>query len=339
MNITWLNRYPDIRNMLDRDGATVRVLGGVQEKEDSFLNTVAGICDNKQTFNETNSSQLPISSSDEKLARAAKEKMGWSPALTEAFLIEHPDVAKLIAADLGEATAVLTEDAATTALTVNFKERIEDEVYARLAEKAASQFQDAPSLDEEFFKDHPKAALYILKNPEESRRLDVNRAAQRDFHDHVTEYEALVEPVEEAKVATSGNYAIGSKFWEDNPDLALILVAEKAADMGNHLQETSLGYPDEYFEEVTPHQLISRDQARKAKTHLGEDSPFGMDYLREHNRLSRLINERPEFAANLKQDERLMDFFESDDVHTVRVIQAYISGLPGRDSSSWHRWA
>jgi hypothetical protein len=276
---------------------------------------------------------------NEKLAQAAKENLGWSPGLTQSFLEQHPDAALAITADLGEASSLMTDDEAVDALTGKIIERAEDEVFSALAEKASLFFVDAPLLDEDFFKEHPKAALYLHENPEEVRRIDGNRTAERDFFDHVVTYEALVDPVAIAQEFASDNTAVGDAFWEDNPDLALVLYAEKAADLGHSLQTSAIGFPEEAHESTTPFEMAAHNQARQAQQILGNNTPMDLNFLKSHPGFTRVIVENPTFGENLAEDDKVSDFIGSDDKGTNQLLRSYVSGFAGRSSSSWQWWA
>ncbi len=275
----------------------------------------------------------------EKLSLAAKEKLGWNPNITQKFLEEHPDEAAIITADLGNVSNLLSEKDLADALTSDVLDRLENEVFGRLSEKAANLFSDAPKLNEEFFNENPKAALYLLKHPEEINRLDSNRIAQDEFHDHVALYENLVDPVAEAKKLADGNVALGNDFWDGNPELSLIMMAERAVDLSSEMQKSALDFPKENYEKSTLYELLSHDQAKRAKKLLGDNSTLSLSFLEEHSGFSRLLNEDPDFAETLNEDSGVSELFQDNDSKTARILRSYVSGLPGRDRSSWHWWA
>jgi hypothetical protein len=276
---------------------------------------------------------------DEKLGEATKSELDWSPGLTESYLKEHPDEALIIAADLGDAQELMADPNAVEALTGDLRTRLEDEVFDKLAEKVAGLMKNAALLDKTFFKDHPKAALYLIENPEERRRIEGEKAFEEEFRDHVASYEQMVDPVAKAQDFADGNVALTDEFWRDNEGLALLLWAEKASGQGNRLQLTALQYPPEAYQETTSTEFLWRDQARRAEEILGEEIVLDEDYLSAHPGLSRLIVEQPDFGEKLANDEKTDDFLKSDREALNRVLRAYVSGLPGRDQKSWQWWA
>lgn len=276
---------------------------------------------------------------DEKLSQAAKDKLGWSPGISDEFLSEHPDEALLIAADLGGAVDLLADPEAAEALTGDVRDRLEDEIFDRLAKKATSLMKNSTILDEAFLREHPRAALFLMDHPEERRRIDGHREAEQEFRDHVTGYEERVDPVARAQALAGMNPALGEDFWQDNPGLSLVLCAEKAAGKTNSLQESALGFPEEPHQETTPAEMVAHDQARQARQLLGDRTRLSLDYLTEHSHLSRLINENAGFAGSLGQDTKVSELLGADDRRTERVLRAYVSGFPGRHEASWHWWA
>ena len=275
----------------------------------------------------------------EKLAQAAKSNLDWSPGITAQFLREHPDEALMIAADLGEITDLLVDSDTAEALTENVRERLENEIYNELATKVAGLMKNSTELDEEFFREHPRAALYLLERPDERRRIDGHVEAEKEFRQHVAGYEASVDPVVKAEEFAGYNVALGENFWQDNPDLALLLYADKVSGSDHSLQESALSFPVEHYETTTPAEMMAVDQARQASQLLGNQAPLDVNYLRQHSGLSRLINENPEFAARLKNDPDVGSLLATGDPEIMNVLRAYASGIPDRDESFWHWWA
>ncbi len=276
---------------------------------------------------------------DEQLARAAKSELDWSPALTESFLQEHPDEALIIAADLGDAQELMADPEAVDALTGDLRTRLEDEVFDQLAQKVAGMMKNAALLDKAFFKEHPKAALYLIENPEERRRIEGEKVFEQEFKDHVASYEELVDPVAKAQDFADGNVALTDEFWQDNEGLALLMWAEKASGAGNRLQLTALQYPPEAYQETTSTEFLRRDQARRAEDLTGGKNVLDEEYLSGHPGLSRLIVEQPDFGGKLADDEKTAELLKSDRDALNRVIRSYVSGLPGRHQRSWQWWA
>ena len=276
---------------------------------------------------------------DEKLSQAAKEILGWSPDITEDFLREHPEEALLIAADLGNVSELLDDPDAAQALTGDVRERMEGEIYDHLAQKVTGLMKDSTLLNKVFFREHPRAALYLLYNPQERHRIDGNREAEEEFRDHVASYENQVDPAARAQALAGSNPALRDDFWKDNPGLALALCAEKAAGQSHSLLESALGYPRELHQETTPAEMVIYDQARRAARHFQARSLVNINYLREHPHLAQLINENPEFGEKLSRDSRVSDLLGAGDLRTERVLRAYVSGFAGRTDSAWQWWA
>lgn len=276
---------------------------------------------------------------EEELAEAAKKALGWSPEVTEEFLRNHPDEALAIAANLGNITELLDEPAAVQALTRGVRSRVEEEVFTYLAKKAADLMGNSQILDEAFFRSHPRAALYLLANPEERRRIAGNLEAELEFRNHVAGYEARIDAVKQAQELADSNPVLKDQFWQDNPGLAQIMVAEKALGESETIQESSLGLQKQFHEEARPSEIVAYDQARRALSKLGEESPLTLEFLTDHIHFSRLINEKPEFASNLIEDPNFADLLPAEDRKTRSVLRAYVSGFPGRYESSWLWWA
>lgn len=305
---------------LDENAALEELLQNDPELRDAFISG------NHQLINE-------------KLSQAAKDSLAWSPSVTSEFLNQHPDEALMIAADIGGISDILAEPGAAESLTGDVRQRLEDEIFDRLAQEAAKTMRNSTVLDEAFFREHPKAALYLMNHPEERRRIDGHVQAEEEFRNHVASYEALVDTVERAEELAGDNVALGKDFWQDNPGLALAMWAEKAGNGGNSLQVSSLGFPEELFQETTPSELIERDQARRALQTLGDVAPIDLSFVSKHPQLSRLINENPQFAENLSKDPKVADFLGTDNSRIERTLRAYASGIPGRNELSWHWWA
>lgn len=272
----------------------------------------------------------------ERLAHAAKEKLSWSPEITEEFLQQHPEQALIIAADLGDIVEMLKDPEKAESLTGNVRTRLEDEIYDRLSGEVAQMMKDSSQLDETFFRLHPQAALYLIEHPEERRRLDGNEDAQKEFIRHVTEYEKLIDPVTEAQALAGQNPTLEEDFWQDNPGLALALCAERAVGGEHSLQSSALNYPDAPHAGGSPEELINRNQAFRASQILGDGSPVDFDYLRKNPHLSRFITENPDFAVSLNRDFRISELIRAGDLKTRRILEAYVTGLSWRDKSYWH---
>ena len=276
---------------------------------------------------------------EKKLARAAKDKLGWSPDISEDFLRRHPTEALVSTANLGGAADSLANSDAAEALTGNVRQRLEDEVFDQLAEKVSGLMKDSRELDESFFRQHPKVALYLLEHPEERRRIDDELEAQKEFKRHVTSYEDRVDPVVKAQALAGSNPTLDEDFWRDNPELSLMLYAEKATGSTNSFQLSSLGLDVDPHTGTTPGEVIAEDQARRALKILGEDTPLNMDYLSGNSHLARWVNENQDFGERLSEDLEVNQYLDNENVKTRRVLQAYVSGFSGRDKSHWHWWA
>lgn len=273
----------------------------------------------------------------DKLARAAKEKLAWSPEISEEFLRQHPEEAMVIAADLGDIAEMLEDPEKAESLIGNVRSRLEDEIYDKLSGEVARMMKDSSWLDETFFRLHPRAALYLIEHPEERRRLDGSEEAQKEFIRHVAEYEAQVDPIVRAQELAGENPTLGEGFWRDNPGLALALCAERAT--GEHsLQNSALNYPDSPHDGGSPEELINRNQASRAAQILGNEKQADFEYLRKNPHLARFINENPDFAGSWNRDVRVSELIGTEDQKTRRVLRAYVSGLPWRDKSYWHWW-
>lgn len=131
----------------------------------------------------------------EALARAAKKVLGWNPVLTEEFPKQHPDEAMAIAANLGGLRELLADPQVAQALSGDVQGRVEAEAFAALAARVAKMMGDSQILTEAFFQDHLRAAIYLIRYPEERRRIAGSNAEQLEFRAHVARYESLINPV------------------------------------------------------------------------------------------------------------------------------------------------
>lgn len=129
------------------------------------------------------------------------------------------------------------------------------------------------------------------------------------------------------------NIALGLDFWQDNPGLALAMVAQKASGSDGSLQQSALEYRAEPHGETTAVQVLEHDQARQAREQLGQTSPLTLDFLESHAHLARLIIENPELARNLALEEKVAQLLLTDDERMKSVLQAYASGLLDQDES------
>ncbi|MBU0518431.1 hypothetical protein KJ564_05800 [bacterium] len=276
---------------------------------------------------------------EQKLGDAAKSELEWTPEITREYLQENPDEALLVAANLGDIQTLLEDSETARALTDNHYDRYRTEVIDRLAETAVSEMEGAQVLDKDFFVERPKAALYLLEHPEERKRLLGDADFEREFINHATTYESLVDPVSKAQDLAGANPALNDDFWSDNEDLSLMMAAEIASGMGNTLQETAHTFPIEAHETTTGALFLRQNQAEHAEEALGDKEVIKHDFLVRHFNLSRLIAENPDFAERLSQDTKTGDLLDSASDEIDTLIRTYASGLPLRNNRSWQWWA
>lgn len=276
---------------------------------------------------------------EEKLARAAKEKLGWSPNVSEEFLQRNPTEALLITANIGGAADSLKEEGTAGALNESVRLRLRDEIFDELAQKVAEMMDNSTQLDKSFFQEHPKAALFLLEHPEERRRINDELEAQNEFKRHVADYEAQVDPITKAQSLAGSNPTLRADFWEDNPELALMLYAQKAAGSNHSIQLTALDIDVNPHEGTTPADVVTQDQAKRAAQIVGDKQPLNENFLKEKPHLARWINEQVSFGENLKNDPDLAELVDGDNPENNRILRAYVSGFTGRGKSYWQWWA
>jgi len=276
---------------------------------------------------------------EEKLGEVAKSELEWTPELTTEYLQAHPDEALAIAANLGDIQEYLDDPEKARALTDVHYERYRSDIIEKLADKAVDKIEGTEVLDKDFFIEHPKAALYLLANPEERKSLINDDNFEREFIRHIESYEALVDPVSEAQELAGSNPTLNDAFWSDNEDLSLMLVAEIASGMGNSLQETAHNYSSVAYQSTTSAEFLRQNQADHAEEALGESDVIKRDFLVKHYQFSRFISENPDFARKLVEDSNTSGLLDSGSDEIDKLVRTYASGLPLRNNRSWQWWA
>jgi hypothetical protein len=246
------------------------------------------------------------------VATAARSRLGPSSSITVDDLEQRPQQALLVALNIGGAADLLKENPnLARAFVRDPAEAWQDVVAARVAEKAASLFQQGSPITEKFLQSHQRTAIFLLENAGRVRSLNADVKEAREFVHTANDFETRLEDyvTDRATDLLESHLALEDETIESNPDFAALLVGDfLTRDNG-----TIIGFLNNNVstipEDVSFRKLLGGQFARAALSRLPNDSPFDLAYLESNPGIAGLIIASDAFVTGLSKDRDLLERF------------------------------
>jgi len=158
-------------------------------------------------------------------------------------------------------SALVVDPQAAPALSGSVQDRVEVEAFAALAARVARMMGDSEILTEAFFQDHPRAAIYLIRYPDERRRLAASNADQLEFRTHVARYESLINAAALARNLAGADFALGPDLRSRGKSSATLDFLESQAHLARLINENP-DFAKKLALDETAGRLFSRDTER-----------------------------------------------------------------------------
>lgn len=192
----------------------------------------------------------------------------------------------------------------------------EDQVFKKLAEKAAALFEKDNSLnDVSFFQNHVDAAIYVLNKPtlvSTFNNGDSGIAAALAFKTNAdrADQEALFQDTAVTLARNSVNRSTYTEsFFEENEELTQFVVATDLLKFSTtgadvlksnlSLQSNNIALGDHY----NYTQFVDDTIAKDAVSRLGSHTPLNSSFFKLHPQLSQLLRDNDEFRKNISSSD------------------------------------
>ena len=259
------------------------------------------------------------------IANAASRRLGANSPITREFLSTHTDQALFIALNVGGIADILRKDEGLArTFTMSARAAGEYAVRKRVAQEAASLFDEGSKITQELLEKNPRTAMYLLMNPDRARSLNRNRQEAAEFVSRISAFEEGLEQTIVAKAAAiMSNRAVFSReFMEENPRFAEFVVGDfltsegesLAAFLNNRVASTS----------ANPNvaRIVAERQARVAASRLPANFPLDEGFFLDNPGIAALVNASGTFASALVAERP--------------TIERFISGTNGRNGTVHH---
>ena len=267
------------------------------------------------------------------IARAASRRLGANSPITREFLTTHTDQALFIALNIGGIADILREDRELArTFTMSGRTAGEYAVRKRVAQEAASLFDEGSKITQELLEKNPRTAMYLLMNPDRARSLNRNSQEAAEFVSRISAFEEGLEQTIVAKAAAvmSNRAVFNREFMEANPRFAEFVVGDfltsenesLAAFLNNRVALTS----------ANPNvaRIVAERQARVAANRLPTDFPLDEGFFLDNPGIAALVNASGTFASALVAErptiERFIDSVNGRNGVVRRALRAFEAG-------------
>ncbi|MBX7147908.1 hypothetical protein K1X76_02385 [bacterium] len=221
-------------------------------------------------------------------------------------------LSSLISLNTGGIRDIVNEDENNAAILVSSATETANDLLDSVAQKTAALFEeDSPLNDAAFLKDHHEVAIYLYNNPDvvntyntHTNRTDLAEAFKNTV-DHVASQEAFNSYIAQRADELVGSGSYDQSFFEDNQDLANLVVASSADTNIRSVARFLTDHPEYNLSNPSTADAFNSDQfladvlADQTKNALGSASPITEDFLRSNPGFSRLALQKSDFFKGI----------------------------------------
>jgi hypothetical protein len=184
-------------------------------------------------------------------------------------------------------------------------------VRSRVAEEAAGLFDSRSPIDEEFLREHPRTAIYLLENPGRVRSLNRNSSKAREFVHTAGAFEGRLEDyvTDRATELLASRVTFGESTIESVPGFAELLVGDYLTRDNGSLVAYINSTVSETPRQVSLRRVLAGQHARAAAGRVPSGVAFGIGFLEDNPGIASLIIGSNEFVEGLSRDQHLVARF------------------------------
>jgi len=248
------------------------------------------------------------------IVSVARSRLGSGSPITREHLEQRPQEALLIALNIGGAADLLRDNEDLAQAFVQPPADAWDKVVrSRVAEKAAGMFEPDSPIDEEFLRDHPRTALYLLENPAHVRSLDRNVEKAREFVHTAGALETRLESYVTTRASSllASRVTFGESTIESVPGFAELLVGDyltrEDGSLVAYINNTVATTP----RRVSLRRVLAGQHVRAAAERVPAGVAFDTRFLQDNPGIASLIIGSDEFVQGLSRDRHMVERFVS----------------------------
>ncbi len=278
----------------------------------------------------------------------AEQRLGYDAEMNRSELEKDVDTAKMMALNLGGAADTLAGDSELAeAVTGDPREGYSEDIREEFAVKTAAKFEEETGLDEEFFREHPEAAVFLDRRPGMVDMLNQRPEDAEDFKRYFGQMQgqAREEARAEAASALSGEGQFVEDYLESDPEFAVDAAVDMRLKTGDSLVDNTILHSELEDKTAFINEVYEGHISARAADSLGEGHDFDREYFKERPGLAHGVQRSEALAGGLRESAAEAERFfgepggEADLRSDVRgAMLAYSGGYPLRSSVLIDLW-